>query len=166
MKSIFSLLLLVTLLSCGNQKADQPATIEDTVTATVEDTVTTIAEHYIWQSTLDNSTGKLQLVAVRPVPPDSIQPASVVALINKSNTQTGYAIRLDFIKTSGDTVYLKIVDATYLTQQMGSTGPRLFLSGVVYTLTGFNGINYVNLDFEEGDHAAPGTYSRESFKNE
>jgi spore germination protein GerM len=75
-------------------------------------------------------------------------------------------VRLVFIKSSGDTAYLKIPDATYLTQQMGSTGPRLFLSGLVYTLTSLPGINYVNLDFEEGDHAAPGTYSRESFKDE
>ncbi|MEO6610869.1 MAG: GerMN domain-containing protein [Chitinophagaceae bacterium] len=160
MKSISSLLILFILSACGSNKADQPVIIEDTVT--------TMADNYIWQSTLDDSTGKLQLVAVQPVPTDSTQPANVVRLINKSSIETGFAakVRLDFIKTSGDTIYLKIDDATYLTQQMGSTGPRLFLSGVVYTLTGLTGINYVNIDFEEGDHAGPGTYSRESFKDE
>jgi hypothetical protein len=161
MKNIFFLFILFLLSACGTNKADTPATGKDTMTGS-------IADHYIWQSLLDDSTGKMELVAVQPVPPDSLQPAHVVELINKTNSETGVSanLKLVFLKTSGDTIYVKIPDGTYLTQQMGSTGPRLFLSGVVYTLTGLNGINYVNFDFEEGDHAAPGTYSRESFKNE
>jgi hypothetical protein len=49
---------------------------------------------------------------------------------------------------------------------MGSTGPTMFLSSAVYNLTEIPGIRYVNFDFEEGDHASPGTFSRESFKDE
>jgi hypothetical protein len=32
-----------------------------------------------------------------------------------------------------------------------------------YTLTEMAGIKYVHYDFEEGDHAEPGTYSRANF---
>jgi len=40
------------------------------------------------------------------------------------------------------------------------------MATATYTLTEAKGINYVDFDFEEGDHAVPGTYSRESFKPE
>ena len=161
MKSIPALFILFILSACGNNKADQPATGKDSATVMA-------ADYFIWQSTLNDSTGKLELVPIEPLPSDSLQLNLVVDRINKTNAETNFTskVQLVFIKSSGDTVYLKIPDATYLTQQMGSTGPRLFLSGLVYTLTSLPGINYVNLDFEEGDHAGPGTYSRESFKGE
>lgn len=160
MKKILPIPVLLFLLSsCGNNKADQQGTAEDTTA--------TIPSYYIWQSTM-NDSGKLELVPMQPVAADSVQPDRVVALINKTNIEAGFAakVQLVFVKTSGDTAYVKIPDAAYLTQQMGSSGPRLFLSGVVYTLSSLPGINYVNFDFEEGDHAGPGTYSRESFKDE
>ena len=161
MKHFIPIFIFVTLLSaCGNNKADQAFSVKDTTTVT--------EEHYIWQSTLNDSTGKLEMVPAELVNNDSLQPKILVDLINKTYAETDYynKVRLAFIKTSGDTVYVKIPDATYLTQQMGSTGPTMFLSGVVYTITGLPGINYVNFDFDEGDHAGPGTYSRESFRNE
>ena len=161
MKSFIPFFIIVTLLSaCGNNKADQRASDNDTTMVT--------ETHYIWQSTLNDSTGKLEMVPAELVNNDSLQPKIVIDLINKTYAETDYynKVRLAFIKTSGDTVYVKIPDATYLTQQMGSTGPTMFLSGVVYTITGLPGINYVNFDFDEGDHAGPGTYSRESFRNE
>jgi hypothetical protein len=155
----FLLALLVTCLfaSCNN-KSDQPSTEEDTALAPT---------HFIWQSYLNDSTGKMELMPSWEIDNDSLQPSLVVDQLNRANQQTGYGkIPLVFVRSSGDTVYVKIPDATYLTQQMGSTGPNLFLSGVVYTLTALPGMNYVSFDFEEGDHASPGTYSRESFKDQ
>ena len=160
MKGLIYFLIIVTVVSsCGNNKADEPAAEEDTAIAPT---------HFIWQSTLNDSTGKLELVPLQPLASDSLQPEAVITGINKINEETGYysKVELVFLKTSTDTIYLKIPEANYLTQQMGSTGPRLFFAGVVYTLTGIPGINYVNFDFEEGDHAGPGTYSRLSFKDD
>ncbi|MEO7924316.1 MAG: hypothetical protein ABIR30_11620 [Chitinophagaceae bacterium] len=158
MKKLFVPVAACLFFACGNNKADQPADTGDTTLAPT---------HFIWQSALNDSTGKLELMPSWEIDPDSLQPAMVIGQLNRTNQQTGYGkISLVFVKTSGDTVYLQIPDATYLTQQMGSTGPRLFLSGLVYTLSSLPGINYVNLDMEEGDHAGPGTYSRESFKDE
>ena len=159
MKLLISFLTITSILSsCGNNKTDQPGTDYDTAMVA--------QSHYIWQSTL-NDSGKLELLPLEQLSPDSLQPKDVISSINK-NIETGFSTKviLEFIKTSGDTVYIKIPDATYLTQQMGSTGPTLFFAGIVYTLTGLTGINYVNFDFEEGDHASPGTFNRESFKDE
>jgi hypothetical protein len=73
---------------------------------------------------------------------------------------------LVLIKTSGDTVYLKIPEATYLTQQMGSSGPTMYFANLVYNLTEIPGIKNINVDLLEGDHAQPGTFNQDSFKDE
>jgi hypothetical protein len=140
------------LIACGSNKADEPIVEEDSPDAI----------NYAWQASLNDSTGKLEMKKAEAAGLDSISTASVIDYINKSDS----SIHLDIIKTSNDTVYLKIPDAHYLTQQMGSTGPTLYMASVVYNLTEIPGLHYVNFDFEEGDHASPGTMNRDSFKNE
>ena len=160
MKKYFLPIALASLfLYACNNKSDQPVIEEDTAAT---------ASHYIWQSSLNDTSGKLEWFPSTPLDEDSLQPAAVIAAINKNNQESEYysKVILDFVKTSGDTVYIKIPEATYLTQQMGSSGPAMFLSGVVYTLTGLSGYNFVSFDFEEGDHASPGVYSRQSFNNQ
>jgi hypothetical protein len=49
---------------------------------------------------------------------------------------------------------------------MGSSGPTTYFAEAVFNLTEIPGIHYVSFDFEEGDHAQPGTFNRESFKDE
>jgi spore germination protein GerM len=154
MKKLSTLIFISLLLaSCGNNKADQPEVDDDTASAAIT---------YAWQASLNDSTGKMEIKKVEATDLDSLSPASLVAFINKKNS----SIHLDIVKTSNDTVFLKIPDATYLTQQMGSSGADMYLAGVIYNLTELPGIKYINLDFEEGDHAAPGTFTRDSFKND
>lgn len=140
------------IISCGSNKADEPIVEEDSLTAI----------NYTWQASLNDSTGKLEMKKAEAADLDSLSTASIVDYINRSDS----SIHLDIIKISNDTVYLKIPDAHYLTQQMGSTGPTLYLANVVYNLTEIPGFHYISFDFEEGDHASPGTMSRESFKNQ
>ncbi len=154
MKNYVCILLAGTILIACNNKADQPAGDEDT--ATVSEYV------YSWQATLNDSTGKLEMKKLEMIGPDSLSPQAVVNFLNSSNP----TITLTFLKTSGDTVFVKIPDATYLTQQMGSSGPLAYFASAVYNLTEIPGIRYANFDFEEGDHAQPGTFTRESFKEE
>jgi hypothetical protein len=61
---------------------------------------------------------------------------------------------------------VKIPEATYLTQQMGSSGPTMFFAEAVYNISEIPGIRFINFDFEEGDHAQPGTYTRDDFKDQ
>lgn len=60
---------------------------------------------------------------------------------------------------------VEVADADFLTQKMGTTGAHYFLTAATFTLTEAPGIRAVDFAFEEGDHAAPGIYTRESFKD-
>lgn len=151
MKKILIFSFAVLFIVACNNKADQPGTDDDTLST---------QENFLWQSSLNDSTGKIEMTKVPGN--DTLSLQSVIDFLNKDNPN----IRLELVKTSNDSIYLKIPDAMYLTQQMGSTGPTLYLSEVIYNLTEIPGIKYVSLDFEEGDHASPGTFNRESFKNE
>jgi hypothetical protein len=71
--------------------------------------------------------------------------------------------KLKLINVEGHTVNVEVINAEYLTQRMGTTGAEHFLAVATFTLTEYNNIKYVNFKFEEGDHAIPGLYSRESF---
>ncbi len=154
MNKIFLFCLCVLLLSaCGNNKADQPVTDEDSAEITAR---------YSWEATLNDSSGKLEMKKIESNGPDTLAVPAVISFVNSQYPN----VQLVLIKTSGDTAYLKIPEATFLTQQMGSTGPTLFFANVVFNLTEIPGIKYVSFDFEEGDHASPGTFTRDSFKDE
>lgn len=153
MKKYSLLFTIFFIYSCGNNSNKEQA---------VENDTTDIAKNiYHWEATLNDTSGLLEIKKMEAVGPDSLSPAAVVDFINKDNTN----IHLQLVKTSNDTVYLKIADAAPLTQQMGSTGPTIYMAEVVYNLTTIPGISYVTFDFEEGDHAAPGTFNRESYKD-
>jgi hypothetical protein len=73
------------------------------------------------------------------------------------------AVKLDLLKSSGDTIFLQIKNATKLTREMGSAGAQAYLAEVTFSFTELEGIKVVDLLFEEGDHAMPGSYKREDF---
>ena len=149
MKKTLPLLLLPFLFACNNN-SDKLAITEDST------------ELLGWRSTMNDTTMKLEMVKTEPIEADSLDPATVTTFLNSKNSK----VKIDWQRQSHDTAYLKIADATVLTQQMGTTGAMMYLAFVVYNVTELPGIRYVTLDFEEGDHAVPGTYSRESFKDE
>lgn len=152
MKGLISFLLITSIMSaCGNNNVDEPGEEEKTAQPV-----------YSWQAFINDSSGRLEMKKVGDTGPDTLSTAAVISFLNTSYTH----VQLVQVKTSSDTIYLKIPDALYLTQQMGSTGPTIYLAQVIYNLTEIPGINYVNLDFDEGDHASPGTFNRKSFKDE
>jgi hypothetical protein len=129
----FPILILASLLfTACNNSADSPE--DDGDTADLAPPV------YSWQASLNDSTGKLEVKKSDAVGPDSLSVPAVITYLNKANTN----VQLTFVKTSGDTVYLKIPDPMYLTQQMGSSGPTIYLAQAVYSLTEIPGIKYVN----------------------
>jgi hypothetical protein len=146
---LFTVLALSFFIACGSNKSDRPGA----------DETDTVALVYGWEATLNDSTGKLEVNKNEPGGPDSLTLPTVIDYLNKKNPN----VQLQFIKISGDTLYVSIPDANYLTQQMGSTGPVLFFAESVYNLTEIPGIRYVNYAFEEGDHAQPGVLNRDSF---
>lgn len=60
-------------------------------------------------------------------------------------------------------MFIRIPDSEYLTQRMGSTGAYEYMIAVTFTFTELEEIEFVNFDFELGDHAKPGTYTRQQF---
>ena len=49
---------------------------------------------------------------------------------------------------------------------MGYYGAEAYLAAVNYNMSELKGITYVDIRFKEGDHAAPGTYTRTDFVHE
>ena len=74
-------------------------------------------------------------------------------------------IHLDFIKISHDTIYVKIPNSQNLTSDIGDTGAENYLASTTYTLTEMKNVRYVNIAMKGGDHAEPGVYSRDDFKD-
>ncbi|HWK56861.1 MAG TPA: hypothetical protein VNQ80_05975 [Parapedobacter sp.] len=74
-------------------------------------------------------------------------------------------IELEVDRISNDTLFVRIADASYLTQQMGSSGARVYIMEATYAYTELPDIEVVHFDFAEGDHAIPGNYTRRSFNN-
>ncbi len=75
-------------------------------------------------------------------------------------------INLEVQEISRDTLFLRIPDASFLTQRMGSMGARSYLMEVTYALTTLPDVQVVHFDFTEGDHAGPGSYTRQSFNSQ
>ena len=144
----FFILIPILFSACGNNKTDEQATAKDSVFT-----------KFSWEAI---DTGTIVLLKREGIGPDTLSPAGVVMFLNNNFPR----VQLAIVKTSGDTLFLKIPQSTYLTQQMGSSGPKSYFAEAVYNLTEIPGIHYVNFDFEEGDHAQPGTFNRENFKNQ
>lgn len=156
MKSVLLFLLsALALFSCNNDKAPDVA-VEPTDSTEVPSSV------FSWQATLNDSTGKMEMVKQDFTGPDSLTARGVTEFLNISHAN----VQLSYLRTSNDTIYLLIPDALFLTQQMGSTGPSMYFASAIYNYTEIPGINYVSVDFEEGDHASPGVFTRETFTNQ
>jgi len=143
--------IILFLVSCGSNQTSEPDLNNDTLT-----------EQQSWQASLDDSSGHISLNKTGASFPDSVSINTVTTLLNSHYPN----IQLQIVRQSGDTLYVKIPEATYLTQQMGSTGPELYFAEAVYNLTEIPGIRFINFALVEGDHASPGTYNRDSFKPE
>lgn len=143
-KILFVPVFLFLLSACGNN--DQEAEIIPA------------SEIQLWDAGQD-STGKLIMQQQLAPDVDSLSVEAILTYLNNNNPE----IQLQAAGTGHDTLYLKIPDATHLTQQMGSSGPEIYFAEVVYNCTEIPGIRVVQFDFIAGDHAEPGAFKREDF---
>ena len=138
-----------------------PVKPADTISASKSgDTAKTIVNSsMIWTvETGKEETEKLQ--GPENVQLDTLSSAKLVNLINKNFPD----IRLNFLKISNDTIYVKIPDSKRLTEEIGNTGAENYLASTTFTLTELKNIRYVNIAMKPGDHAEPGVYTRGDFK--
>lgn len=158
---------MVLLLSCNQGNKEKNVTPDVEIADTVFESSTTATEDsnlyvknksLLWQ--VDDTKGlKLQKPAVPGI--DTMSAKNLIQLINNNND----SIHLDYIKTSHDTIYVHIPHSEMLTERIGSTGAEMYMASATWSLTELKGIKYVNYDFQEGDHASPGVYNRNNFKN-
>lgn len=92
---------------------------------------------------------------------DTMSAKNIIQLINNNYD----SIHLDLVKISQDTIYVRIPNSKMLTERIGSTGAEMFMASTTFSLTELKGIRFVNYDFAEGEHAAPGVFDRSDFKN-
>lgn len=166
MKIFFFALLITTIFSCSsNDKKEQTTQEEvtDTLSAPVsDDTTRTIVNHsLIWSVTLDSSDKEKLQPPQQQAKLDTFSSTHLIELLNQNYPD----IKIDFKKISHDTMYVKIPDSRKLANELGNTGAQNYLAAATYTLTELKNIKFVNIDMEPGDHAEPGVYSREDFKD-
>jgi hypothetical protein len=152
-------LIIFAVASCKTKQVDKKLNI-DTLVSVIKADSGNVKEdsHYFWTSELDSRLG-LIMKKTFPVKNDSLNAGNMIQMLNKAYPE----IRLEFIKVSNDSIFVRIRKSSYLTQQMGSSGADAYLAEMTYNLTELNGINYVDIRFPEGDHASPGVYSRTDF---
>ncbi len=112
-----------------------------------------------WNVEVNDST---HLMEIRKDPAsdlNNLTPKDIVEALNLKHPQ----IKLVWVKQTGTKAFLRINDASYLTQRSGTEGAQAYLAEATYSLTELKGIASVEFSFEEGDHASPGTYTREDF---
>ncbi len=84
---------------------------------------------------------------------------------SKGNREPNDPPKVKLLNVKDHTASVEVINAEYLTQKMGSSGAQAYLASVTFTLTENPHIKKVHFIFAEGDHAMPGTYTREDFKN-
>src|SRR6185437_12188484 len=165
-KIAFFTLIICVLFSCSsNDKKEQVITKEvtDTVNAPVSgDTARTIVNRsLVWKVTLDSADREKLQAPVQEASLDTFTSSHLIELLNQNFPD----IKLDLKKISHDTIYVKIPDSKKLTNGLGDTGAQNYLAAATFTLTELKNVRFVNIDMEPGDHAEPGVYSRDDFKN-
>lgn len=136
--------------------------VHDSAAIVQKDSSAPIADaHYFWESDI-NQKGGLVVNRTYPIPADSLTTDLLLKRLNAVYPE----VQLKYIRNSGDTLFLGIPKSKYLTQQMGSSGPELYFSEVVYNLTEVKGNSFIHFRFTQGDHAQPGTFSRTDFVNQ
>ena len=148
--------LLVLFISCRNEIKVTDQETADTVLAdsSAEITVLPYSVEY------DEKTQALNLVRNKENI-GNMDAADVIRVLNEKYQD----IKLDLINARTDTIQVKIDDARKLTQGMGTTGAEAYLAELTFSFTELKGVNAVKVDFEEGDHAMPGVYTRRDFKS-
>lgn len=160
MKIITHILILLFITSCSNGNKNKNGLTSNSEINSDTSIAKEIFTNY-WYSDFDTIENRDCIIRGKYL--DSI-PNNVDYLIKILNTRLAKC-KIDFIRISNDTIFIKILDEYYLTQQMGTTGAWTWLAETTFTLTENSDFKTINMDFEFGDHATPGNYNRQTFND-
>jgi len=162
MKNICGLCFMASLLACNNNSKE--ASKEEDNETVYKDSIAIApfipgsnmeSKLFVWKASPDYTREYN-----KDFKQDILNADSLIKGINEMNEK----VLLEQKKISGDTIYTEIKDSEYLGNQMGSTGAEIYVADVVLNLTELPGIKYVNIQFKEGSHMQPGTWSKKNFE--
>ncbi len=153
MKRYLLLLLIVAgMIGCNNEASKEPELAADAHQPQqwfVTDTVV------IWDCSAEEEMRK-RIYA----PLDSVSvPQALINGVNKTYSE----MKLEFDRLAGDTLYVKIPDASWLTERAGNTGAEQYLSFAALNLLETKAVKFVHFNFTAGVHARPATWSEKDF---
>lgn len=151
-KIILYSFLIVLLAACQSEESKTPAN-----TGTEAAPQKTLELPY--NAEYNEQTQKLELVRNKT----DLSNLTLIDMIEALNIKYP-EIRLELVSNTNHTAHVKIADAVYLSEDMGSAGAKTYMAEATYALTEIPGITAVDFAFKEGDHASPGVYTREDFK--
>ena len=155
MKNIFFIAAILVIVSCNNSSDRSSAETNPSDTfAFGENTNDTL---FFWNVNSENGTRTKVLT-------QTVDHPNAQAIINGINMVYPDVI-MQLVKISADTLYVAIPQSDKLTRQMGSAGATQYFATACVNLFELASVNYINFDFTEGDHARPGTFSRQQFAN-
>ncbi len=153
--------LILLIIGCNTTKPEERTTNDSNEISESgsESSVDYEPSEAIWIYDYNQQTGESEVKQLRSVDRETLTGETLEKIINKSWP----GVQIKFIRTSNDTAFISIPDSEVLTQQMGSAGAESFMISTTFSFTELKGINYISFDFEEGDHAMPGVYNRNSW---
>jgi len=161
-KNIIPYLFVLLLSSCVNDRKEKNVNEnevenKDPNISKAERPVT--ITNIPWAAVLDTNTQVFTMKKNESTNTKDLDSANVLNALNKDYPQN----LIVWERRSGDTAYVSIPNSTSLTQQSGTLGAKVFLAESTYSITEIPGIKVVNFNFKPGDHASPGTYTRNDF---
>lgn len=118
-----------------------------------------IADYY-WKAYNDTILNREYLKRGTMLDSISESPNELIEVLNMRDSES----KVDFVEITGDTIVIRILNDTFLTQQMGTLGAECYMAETVYTLTEIDSIKFVRFEMDYGSHANPGLYSREDYE--
>ncbi len=125
-----------------------------------EPVLSVINKASLWTVEYEDNSKSDKLKKPEDIKIGSLSSADLINTLNENYP----GVQLKFDKISKDTIFVKVPDSEKLTQQLGSTGAYNYMAATVFNLTELDHIKYVKFDFQGGDHASPGVFTREDFK--
>lgn len=158
---LFSLLLpFLFFASCQNEKTSKEQSLKAEPEVPIAEAGTGKTLDVPWNAVYNDSTQLLELKRNPVAHPENLNEQDIIDALNLKYPE----IKIEVVSRKGKRAIVKIEDATYLTQEMGSAGARAYLAEATYSLTEINGIEAVDFRFKAGDHAMPGILTRKSFE--
>ncbi len=154
-REFYWIMAVVFLISCQSE----PSKTGEETTPVVDTKVLAKKLVLPWNVVINDSTHFMEIRKDPASDMTNLGPKDVIDALNLKHPQ----IKLAWVKQTGSKAFIKIIDASYLTQQSGTLGAQAYLAEVTYSLTELQGIAAVDFSFDEGDHAIPGTYTRDDF---